>query len=175
MYFQNGHQLPDKQVSDGRAKKTFVCHCLSHLLISPHFLSRTHDRYVKAMSEISKIIFNRLYNFLLHYDIIFKFTPVGRRLLELSNILHQYTGISWVWVAWVHNNLCLCRRIGLNVKWGRILVLNGAFICTLRKWNTGPSEEFATSIVVVLWEVFYMLQFLLCTIFVNRHITQGGI
>lgn len=43
------------------------------------------------MSELSKIIFNRVYNFLLHYDIIFKFTPDGRRLLELNKILHQYT------------------------------------------------------------------------------------
>lgn len=54
-------------------------------------INRTHDHYVTAMSEGSKIIFNRLYNFLLHYDIIFKFTPEGRRLLELNKILHQYT------------------------------------------------------------------------------------
>ena len=32
MCFQPGDQLPDKQVSYGRTKKTLVCHYLSHLL-----------------------------------------------------------------------------------------------------------------------------------------------
>ena len=32
MYLQQRDQLPDKQVSNRRAKKTFVCHYLSHLL-----------------------------------------------------------------------------------------------------------------------------------------------
>lgn len=54
-------------------------------------INRTHDCYVGAMSEASKIIFNRMSNFLFHHDIIFKFSPGGRRLPELSKTLHQYT------------------------------------------------------------------------------------
>ncbi|XP_019480286.1 PREDICTED: cytochrome P450 4X1 isoform X2 [Hipposideros armiger] len=54
-------------------------------------INRTHDCYITAMSEASKIIFNRMPNFLLHHDIIFKFSPGGRRLPELSKTLHQYT------------------------------------------------------------------------------------
>ncbi|XP_045333207.1 cytochrome P450 4X1-like [Leopardus geoffroyi] len=53
--------------------------------------SSTHDLYVKATFEASKIMFHRLYNFLHHLDIIFKFSPQGHRLQEMVKILHQYT------------------------------------------------------------------------------------
>lgn len=122
MYFQPGDQLPDKQVSDRRAKKTFVCYYINHLLTYPYFLSSTDDHYVKAVSEASKINFSHLYGFLLHHDVIFKFSPDGHRLQELSKILHQYAGISWVWVAQVHNSV-----IGFNVK-RENFILNGDFI-----------------------------------------------
>lgn len=89
----------------GGQKKTFVWHYINHLLTYPHFLSSNDDHYVKAMSEASKINFSHLYGFLLHHDIIFKFSPDGHRLQELSKILHQYAGISWVWVAQVHNSM----------------------------------------------------------------------
>nr|XP_025847670.1 cytochrome P450 4X1-like [Vulpes vulpes] len=54
-------------------------------------ISSTHDLYVKTTFEASKIIFYRLYSFLHHHDIIFKFSPQGHRLQELVKILHQYT------------------------------------------------------------------------------------
>ncbi|KAF0873934.1 CP4X1 protein, partial [Crocuta crocuta] len=54
-------------------------------------ISSTHDLYVKATFEAGKIIFYRLYSFLHHHDIIFKFSPQGRRLQEMVKILHQYT------------------------------------------------------------------------------------
>ncbi|XP_039741318.1 cytochrome P450 4X1 isoform X1 [Pteropus medius] len=53
-------------------------------------INSNDDHYVKAMSEASKINFSHLYGFLLHHDIIFKFSPDGHRLQELSKILHQY-------------------------------------------------------------------------------------
>uniref|UniRef100_A0A452VFH1 Cytochrome P450 4X1-like n=1 Tax=Ursus maritimus TaxID=29073 RepID=A0A452VFH1_URSMA len=54
-------------------------------------ISSTRDLYVKATFEASKIIFYRLYSFLHHHDIIFKFSPQGHRLQEMVKILHKYT------------------------------------------------------------------------------------
>ncbi|XP_006163826.1 cytochrome P450 4X1 [Tupaia chinensis] len=54
-------------------------------------ISGTHDPYVKATFQLSKMLFYRLYNFLYHHDIIFKLTPLGYRFQKLSQVLHQYT------------------------------------------------------------------------------------
>ncbi|XP_023579897.1 cytochrome P450 4X1-like isoform X2 [Octodon degus] len=54
-------------------------------------ISGIYGPYLKATSELSKIIFYRLYNFWHHHDLIFKFSPMGRRFQELSQVLHQYT------------------------------------------------------------------------------------
>uniref|UniRef100_F6X025 Cytochrome P450 family 4 subfamily X member 1 n=1 Tax=Macaca mulatta TaxID=9544 RepID=F6X025_MACMU len=51
----------------------------------------THDPYVKAIFELGKIIFHRLYSFLYHSDIIFKLSPQGYRFQKLSRVLNQYT------------------------------------------------------------------------------------
>ncbi|XP_032016653.1 cytochrome P450 4X1 isoform X1 [Hylobates moloch] len=51
----------------------------------------THDPYAKAIFELSKIIFHRLYSLLYHSDIIFKLSPQGYRLQKLSQVLNQYT------------------------------------------------------------------------------------
>ncbi|XP_020952360.1 cytochrome P450 4X1-like [Sus scrofa] len=54
-------------------------------------INSTYDHYVKAVNEGSNLIFYRVYNFLYHHDIIFKFSPKGHRFLELRKILHPYT------------------------------------------------------------------------------------
>uniref|UniRef100_A0A8C0X6B3 Cytochrome P450 4X1 n=2 Tax=Castor canadensis TaxID=51338 RepID=A0A8C0X6B3_CASCN len=54
-------------------------------------INSTHDPYIKATFELSKIVFYRLYNFWHHHDIIFKFSPQGHHFQELSKVLHQYT------------------------------------------------------------------------------------
>ncbi|XP_054994959.1 cytochrome P450 4X1 [Sorex araneus] len=54
-------------------------------------INSTQDPYVKATFEASKIIFYPLYSFLPHPDIIFKFSPEGHCLQEISTVLHQYT------------------------------------------------------------------------------------
>ncbi|XP_023420907.1 cytochrome P450 4X1 isoform X3 [Cavia porcellus] len=54
-------------------------------------INGTYDPYLKATTELSKIIFYRLYNFWNHHDLIFKFSPKGQRFQELSKVLHQYT------------------------------------------------------------------------------------
>ncbi|KAM6172006.1 cytochrome P450 4X1-like [Erethizon dorsatum] len=54
-------------------------------------INGTYDPYLKATSELSKIIFYRLYNFWHHHDLIFKFSPKGRHFQKLSRVLHQYT------------------------------------------------------------------------------------
>ncbi|XP_004371830.1 cytochrome P450 4X1 [Trichechus manatus latirostris] len=54
-------------------------------------INGTNDPYVKAMFELSKIIFYRMYSFLHHHDIIFNFSPEGHRFQELRQVLHQYT------------------------------------------------------------------------------------
>uniref|UniRef100_A0A8C3W6V3 Cytochrome P450 n=1 Tax=Catagonus wagneri TaxID=51154 RepID=A0A8C3W6V3_9CETA len=54
-------------------------------------VNSTHDHYIKVANEGSNIIFHRVYNFLYHHDIIFKFSPKGHRLREISKILHHYT------------------------------------------------------------------------------------
>ncbi|KAK2499853.1 hypothetical protein MC885_000935, partial [Smutsia gigantea] len=51
----------------------------------------TQDLYVKTIFEASNIILYPLYSFLHHHDIIFKYSPEGQRLQELSKMLHQYT------------------------------------------------------------------------------------
>ncbi|XP_047273308.1 cytochrome P450 4X1 isoform X2 [Homo sapiens] len=51
----------------------------------------THDPYAKAIFELSKIIFHRLYSLLYHSDIIFKLSPQGYRFQKLSRVLNQYT------------------------------------------------------------------------------------
>lgn len=53
------------------------------------------------MLEMGKITFHRLYNFLHHHDIMFKFSPQGYRFHKLSQVLNQYTGISWIMVVQV--------------------------------------------------------------------------
>uniref|UniRef100_A0A8C3WF76 Cytochrome P450 n=1 Tax=Catagonus wagneri TaxID=51154 RepID=A0A8C3WF76_9CETA len=40
-------------------------------------VNSTHDHYIKATNEGSNIIFHRVYNFLYHHDITFKFSPKG--------------------------------------------------------------------------------------------------
>lgn len=100
MYFQQGHQLPDKQVSDRRGEKQNICLPLSESLIdilSP--LSSAFDDYTKGICEASEIIYKRALSFLYHHDIIFKFSSEKHQLQKISNNLYQYTGISWVWVA----------------------------------------------------------------------------
>ncbi|XP_036899254.1 cytochrome P450 4X1 [Sturnira hondurensis] len=54
-------------------------------------INSSHDAYVNAISEGSKIIFKHLYTFLLHHDMIFKFTAAYCHLQKLASILHQYT------------------------------------------------------------------------------------
>nr|XP_036859905.1 cytochrome P450 4X1-like [Manis javanica] len=54
-------------------------------------INSTQDLYVKAVFEASNIILYPLYSFLHHHDIIFKYSPEGQRLQELSKMLHQYT------------------------------------------------------------------------------------
>ncbi|XP_037357257.1 cytochrome P450 4X1 isoform X2 [Talpa occidentalis] len=54
-------------------------------------INSTQDLYVKAMVEVSKIIFNDLYRFFHHQDVIFKFSPEDHHLQEISNALHQCT------------------------------------------------------------------------------------
>ncbi|XP_045713528.1 cytochrome P450 4X1-like [Phyllostomus hastatus] len=54
-------------------------------------INSSHDEYVNALSEVSKIISKCLYTSLLHYDMIFKFTTAYRRLQKIANILNQYT------------------------------------------------------------------------------------
>ncbi|XP_045701819.1 LOW QUALITY PROTEIN: cytochrome P450 4X1-like [Phyllostomus hastatus] len=54
-------------------------------------INSSHDEYVNALFEGSKIVFKRLYTFLLHHDMIFKFTTAYRRLQKIANILNQYT------------------------------------------------------------------------------------
>lgn len=100
MYLQQRDPLPDKQVSNRRTKKdTCLPSSKSLIDIYPLFLSSSHDEYVNALSEGSKIISKCWYTFLLHHDVIFKFTTAYRRLQKISHILHQYTGISRDWVA----------------------------------------------------------------------------
>ncbi|XP_060061929.1 cytochrome P450 4X1 isoform X2 [Erinaceus europaeus] len=53
-------------------------------------INSNHDTYVKAMFDSSKITFYHLYSFLHHHDIIFKFSPEGHRLQEISEVLQQY-------------------------------------------------------------------------------------
>ncbi|XP_004679032.1 PREDICTED: cytochrome P450 4X1 [Condylura cristata] len=54
-------------------------------------INSTQDLYVNAMVEASKIIFYDMHNFFHHQDIIFKFSPEGHRLQEISNMLHECT------------------------------------------------------------------------------------
>ncbi|XP_040834556.1 cytochrome P450 4X1-like [Ochotona curzoniae] len=54
-------------------------------------INSTCDPYLKAILEMGKITFHRLYNFLHHHDIIFKFSPQGYRFHKLSQVLNQYT------------------------------------------------------------------------------------
>uniref|UniRef100_A0A8I4A196 Cytochrome P450 family 4 subfamily X member 1 n=1 Tax=Callithrix jacchus TaxID=9483 RepID=A0A8I4A196_CALJA len=51
----------------------------------------THDPYEKAIFEVSRIVFQRLYSFLHHSDIIFKLSPQGHRFQKLNQVLYQYT------------------------------------------------------------------------------------
>ncbi|XP_016054827.1 PREDICTED: cytochrome P450 4X1 [Miniopterus natalensis] len=53
--------------------------------------SRAHHFYVKGLTEAGEIIFNRLYHFLYHYDIIFKFSPENQRLQKLVGLTRKYT------------------------------------------------------------------------------------
>lgn len=92
----------NRLVTGGGKKHTFVCHYLNHLLTYLHFLSSTHDHYTKGIRESSEIIHKRIFSFLYHHDIIFKFSSQKRHLQKIVNNLNQYTGISWVWVARVH-------------------------------------------------------------------------
>ncbi|XP_053776276.1 cytochrome P450 4X1 [Desmodus rotundus] len=54
-------------------------------------INSSHDVYVNGISEASKLIFKRFYTFLLHHDMVFKFTPTHRRLQKIATTLHQYT------------------------------------------------------------------------------------
>ncbi|KAB0354041.1 hypothetical protein FD755_023265, partial [Muntiacus reevesi] len=54
----------------------------------------SHDDYVKATSDGSNILMQRVYNFFYHYDLIFRLSSVGHRFREVNKILHQHTGIS---------------------------------------------------------------------------------
>uniref|UniRef100_A0A4W2HLM8 Cytochrome P450 family 4 subfamily X member 1 n=3 Tax=Bos TaxID=9903 RepID=A0A4W2HLM8_BOBOX len=51
----------------------------------------SHDNYVKATSEGSNILMQRLFNYFYHYDLIFKLSPLGHRLREINKILHHHT------------------------------------------------------------------------------------
>ncbi|XP_036203024.1 cytochrome P450 4X1 [Myotis myotis] len=51
----------------------------------------TQDHYTNGINEGSEIIYHRTFNFLYHYDIIFKFSPRKRQLQKIINNLHQYT------------------------------------------------------------------------------------
>ncbi|XP_053432616.1 cytochrome P450 4X1 [Nycticebus coucang] len=54
-------------------------------------INSTHDAYVKATFEISRILYYRTYNFLYHHDMIFKLSPLSRRLEKLNQVVHRYT------------------------------------------------------------------------------------
>ncbi|XP_006200509.1 cytochrome P450 4X1 [Vicugna pacos] len=54
-------------------------------------INSNFDYYIKAIREGTTIIFYRVYNFLYHHDMIFKFSSQGHRLWEISKILHQHT------------------------------------------------------------------------------------
>ncbi|KAB0340761.1 hypothetical protein FD754_022850, partial [Muntiacus muntjak] len=51
----------------------------------------SHDDYVKATSDGSNILTQRVYNFFYHYDLIFRLSSVGHRFREANKILHQHT------------------------------------------------------------------------------------
>ncbi|KAK1339983.1 hypothetical protein QTO34_018547 [Cnephaeus nilssonii] len=54
-------------------------------------INSTHDTYIKGISEGCEIIYKRMFSFLYHHDIIFKFSSMKRHLQKIVNNLYQYT------------------------------------------------------------------------------------
>ena len=90
------------QLQEGKTKN-LICIIWAiywHIISTPS--SSSHDYYVIATRDGSNILMQRMFNYFYHYDLIFKLSPMGHRLRKVNKILHQHTGISWVWIVQVY-------------------------------------------------------------------------
>ncbi|CAO1368310.1 unnamed protein product [Diamesa serratosioi] len=65
--------------------------CKSAMGTSSNSQENSSSEYVKNVNEIADIIHKRSYDFILRYDIFFKFTPTYQRQKKLLKSLHDYT------------------------------------------------------------------------------------